>query len=115
MSARARASRSCPRAADPAQLQQRFDRVRDRAEGQRDGDGVEAGIREGECFGVGLHESEGYAEVRCPLTGVSQHFPREIDADGSRDVWRVVRDIETAADADLDRLGSQQRSERLPE
>ena len=53
------------------------------AKRQRNGDGVERGIREGEGFGIGLHEGKRNTEVRCPLFGVSQHLVREINPDSS--------------------------------
>src|SRR3712207_5685084 len=46
---------------------------------------------------------------------VSQHFPGEIDTDGSRNGSRVERNVETAADSNLDDLACKQGSICLSE
>jgi len=85
-------------AADASEFEEGGDRVGNGAEGETDGDRVEAGIGERQALGVHLGELDRQVQVFRASTCGREHARREIDAEGARYGTGVVGEVESGTD-----------------
>lgn len=94
-------------AADADQLAQRCFRIGDGTEGQTDRDGVETAVGEWQPLGICQDQQHRPFQLRDPASRLGEHPAREVESHATLDVAGIVRQIETAANPNLQGVAPQ--------